>query len=299
MDRLESLAAFVTVADRGGFAAAARQLRVSPPAVTRAIAGLEARLGAQLFQRTTRSVRLTDEGAVFLDRCRQLLADLKDAEHEVMGAVAEPQGLLKITAPVVFGRIHITPILAGLLAAHPRLSAQLLLIDRPIHLAEEGIDVAVRIGELPDSALRAIKVGEVRRVLVASPAFLDAHGTPASVADLRKYDTVAFTGVSPRNEWLFGQHGRQVVRVSPRLVVNTADAALDAAVRGVGIARVLSYQAAAEVAAGRLLTILDDASPAPVPVHLLFQAGRRASPGVRAFLDGATAYFRQAGVPAH
>lgn len=292
MDRLESLAAFVAVADRGGFAAAARQLRVSPPAVTRAIGGLEARLGVQLFQRTTRSVRLTGEGAVFLVRCRQVLADLKDAEHAVMGAVAEPQGALTITASVVFGRLHITPILADLLAAHPRLSARLLLIDRPVNLVEEGIDVAVRIGDLPDSALHAIKVGEVRRVLVASPNFLAVHGVPTSVTDLRRYDTIAFTGISPGDEWRFGREGRQIVHVRPKLVVNTADAALAAAVLGVGVAHVLSYQAGAEIASGRLCTVLDEASTPPIPIHLVFQASRGASSSVRAFLDQATAYFR-------
>jgi DNA-binding transcriptional LysR family regulator len=171
MDRLESLAAFVRVVDLGGFSKAARAMRVSTPGITRAIAALEERLGVSLLHRTTRSMRLTEEGAVFLPRARQVLADLQDAEHVVMGAQSEPKGLLVVTAPVVFGRTHVVPVIAELLPRYPRLSIQLLLLDRLVHLAEEGVDIAVRIGDLTDSALQVARLGDVRRVLVASPAY--------------------------------------------------------------------------------------------------------------------------------
>lgn len=294
MDRLSTLAAFVTIADKGSFAAAAREHRVSPQAITRAVAGLEARLGVRLLQRTTRSVRLTDEGALFLARCRQPLADLGDAERAIVGAGAEPQGSLVVTAPVVFGRMHVLPIVAELLRRHPRLVVRLVLIDRFAQLVEEGIDVAVRIGELADSALRAVKVGEVCRVLVASPAYLEARGAPSRLADLRHHDVIAFTGISASDKWRFGRNSRTSVQVSPRLIVNGADAAIGAAAAGLGICRVLSYQVADELAAGRLRTVLDEAAPPPVPVNLVFHGARADAPNVRGFLDAAKARFRHA-----
>jgi DNA-binding transcriptional LysR family regulator len=296
MDRLDALAAFVAVADKGGFAAAARHLRLSPPAVTRAIAGLERRLGTPLFMRTTRSVRLTDEGAAYLARCRPALADLAEAERVVMGTRSEPRGTLVITAPVVFGRLHVVPVIAALLRKHRRLAVRLLLIDRVVHLVEEGIDVAVRIGALADSALRAVRIGEVRRICVASPAYLRAHGTPAAAADLRRHAVLAFAGIDASDEWRFGADGKTVVKVEPRLSVNGADAVIAAAVQGLGVTRVLSYQVRAEIAAGRLRRVLDDEAPPPVPIHLVFQANRAGAPTVRAFIEHAKAYFLKAGL---
>lgn len=292
MDRLESLAAFAHVADLGGFAAAARAMRVSPTAITRAIAGLEERLGVALLHRTTRSVRLTEEGALFLPRARQVLADLREAENLVMGAQSEPQGTLVVTAPVVFGRTHVVPVVAKLLARHPRLTIQLLLLDRMVQMVEEGIDIAIRIGDLADSALHSVRLGEVRRVLVASPAYLKAHGKPATVSELRQHAIVAFTGISPSDEWRFGVEDKTVVRIRPRLVLNNADAGIAAVIRGLGIGRFLSYQVAEDIAAGRLRTLLDEVAPAPAPVHLLFQALRSASPNVRSFIDAAKASLR-------
>lgn len=294
MDRLAALAAFVTIANKGSFAAAARKHRVSPQAITRAIAGLEEHLGVRLFQRTTRSVRLTEDGAQFVVRCRQVLADLRDAELSVMGARSEAQGTLVVTAPVVFGRLHVVPIIASLLKRHPRLAVRLLLIDRFVQLVEEGVDVAVRIGELADSALRAVRVGEVRRVLVASSDYLKANGTPAVPADLRRHAVIAFTSISASDEWRFGADERTAVGVRPRLIVNSADAAIAAAEAGLGITRVLSYQVSASVAQRRLRTVLDGAAPSPMPISLLFQADRAASPNVRSFVDEAVSYFRTA-----
>ncbi|HYD98491.1 MAG TPA: LysR family transcriptional regulator [Alphaproteobacteria bacterium] len=294
MDRLDAIAAFVTIADRGSFAAAAREHRVSPQAVTRAIAGLEARLGVQLLRRTTRSVRLTEEGALFLARARQVLADLQDAELMVMGARAEPRGTLVVTAPALFGRLHVVPVAAELLRRHPRLTVRLLLLDRVVQLVEEGVDVAVRIGDLGDSAHHAVRLGEVRRILVASPAYLDAQGEPQTVSDLRRHQIVAFTGASGSDDWRFGPEEKQAVHVRPRLVVNGADAAIAAAEAGLGITRVLSYQAGGRIAEGRLRTVLDAAAPPALPVSLLFQANRGASPKVRAFIELARDQLRNA-----
>lgn len=290
MDRLDSLEAFTHVAELGGFAAAARTMRVSPTALTRAIAALEARLGALLLHRTTRSVRLTEEGQAFLPRARQVLADLRDAEHQVMGAKAEPQGALAVTAPVLFGRMHIVPIVASLMQRHPRLSVRLLLLDRNVHLVEEGMDIAIRIGELADSTLRAVRLGEVRRVLVASPAYIATQGRPEQARDLKQHAIVAFTGINPNDEWRLGS---ATVKVRPRLVLNNADAGISAVKQGLGIGRFLSYQVSEDLAAGRLVTVLEEAASEPAPVHLLYQRERASSPNIRQFVEMAKAHLHK------
>jgi DNA-binding transcriptional LysR family regulator len=294
MDRFETLTAFTTIVDQGGFAAAARTLRVSPTAVTRGLADLEERLGVQLLHRTTRSVRLTEQGAIFLPRARQILSDLRDAERLVIGTVTEPQGTLTVTAPVVFGRSHVVPIVTELLKRHERLSINLLLFDRLVQIVEEGIDIAIRIGELNDSALHAVTLGQVRRVLVASPAYIEMNGLPKKISDLKSHHIIAFSGLSPNDEWRFGPDGRSAIQIKPRLIVNSADAGIAAAVQGAGIGRFLSYQVVDEIATQRLITVLDDWAPASAPVHLLFQASRAGSPSLRCFIDAATVYIRQA-----
>ncbi|MGY2733936.1 LysR family transcriptional regulator [Sphingomonas sp. UYP23] len=291
MDQLEMLRTFVAVADQASFAQAARRLRVSPTAASRAVAGLEMALGTPLLRRTTRSVRLTDEGAAYLERCRAALTELDDAALALRGTGAVPGGNLVVTAPVTFGRLHILPIATSLLRDHPRLNVDLTLIDRVVRLVDEGIDVAVRIGDLSDSSLHALKVADVRRVLVASPGYLAARGTPANVRALHDHALISFTEIDRAHEWRFGAAGKTAIRIEPRLTVNTADAAIAAASDGLGIARVLSYQALEAVAAGRLVTVLDMAAPPPVPVHLVYQANRRASVNVRAFIEGARAHF--------
>ena len=293
MDRLDMLRTFVAVADQVSFAEAARRLRISPTAASRAIAALEQSLGTALLRRTTRSVRLTDEGAVYLERCRAALADLDDAALALRGAGATPGGTLVITAPVTFGRLHILPIATALLRKHPALTIELTLIDRVVRLVDEGIDVAVRIGDLSDSSLHALKVAEVRRVVVASPAYLAAHGTPASITALHDHALIAFTELDRGHEWRFGPTGKPAIRIEPRLAANTADAAIAAAIEGVGIARVLSYQAMDAIGSGSLVTLLDGFAPPAVPVHLVYQASRRASVNVRAFIDAARARFEQ------
>ena len=237
-------------------------------------------------------MRLTDEGAAYLERCRAALIELDDAALALQGAGALPGGSLAVTAPVTFGRLHILPIATGLLRDHPRLDVELTLIDRVVRLVDEGIDVAVRIGDLSDSSLHALKVAEVRRVLVASPGYLAAHGAPGNVPALHGHALISFTEIDRAHEWRFGTTGKTAIRIEPRLTVNTADAAIAAATDGVGIARVLSYQALAAIASGRLVTVLDGAAPPPAPVHLVYQANRRASVNVRAFIDAARAHFR-------
>ncbi|MFA5966467.1 MAG: LysR family transcriptional regulator [Sphingomonas sp.] len=291
MDRLEELRTFVAVADQASFAEAARRMRISPTAASRAVASLEVSLGTTLLQRTTRSVRLTEDGAAYLDRCRAALAELDDAALALRGDGANPGGTLVITAPVAFGRLHILPITACLLRAHDMLKVELTLIDRVVRLVDEGIDVAVRIGDLSDSALHALKVSEVRRILVASPAYLALRGTPANVPALHDHALISFAELDRALEWRFGPGGKPAIRIEPRLVVNTADAVIAAAVDGMGIARVLSYQAIEAIAAGKLVTLLDDMSPPPIPVHLVYQANRRASVNVRAFIDAAREHF--------
>ncbi|HZF45564.1 MAG TPA: LysR family transcriptional regulator [Sphingomonadaceae bacterium] len=285
MDRFESLTAFVAVADQRSFAAAARSLQASPPAITRAIASLERHLGVTLFHRSTRSVSLTDDGAAFLDRARRILIDLREAEHIVMGGRSAPRGQIYITAPVMFGRLHVLPVVSELLVEYRDLSARMMLIDRNVRIVEEGIDVAVRIGALNDSSLRAIPIGSVHQTIVASPAYLAEHGVPASPADLAGHRCIAGSGIRAGGIWPFGPKGETVVNVVPRLTVNTVDATLAAAEAGLGIANLLSYQTASAIAGGRLVRVLADHAPPPIPVSLLFEAGRAAMPAVRLFIE--------------
>jgi DNA-binding transcriptional LysR family regulator len=219
------------------------------------------------------------------------LAELDDAALALRGDGATPGGMLVVTAPVTFGRLHILPIVTGLLRDHPALRIELTLTDRVVRLVEEGIDIAVRIGDLSDSALHALKIAEVRRILVASPAYLAQNGTPANVPALHAHALIAFTELDRAQEWRFGPAGKPAIRIEPRLAVNTADAAIAAAAAGAGIAHVLSYQAIEAIASGRVVSVLDDFAPPPIPVHLVYQANRRASRNARAFIDAARVRF--------
>ncbi len=287
MDWLDAIAAFVAVAEEASFVAAARRLRRSPAAVTRAVSALEGRLGARLLNRTTRAVSLTDAGLRQLETCRRVLAELEALESTAASESRDPHGLLTLTAPVVFGRLHLLPILLGFLRQHPRVTARLLLVDRIVSLVEEGIDMALRIGRMPDSSLRALEVGALRRVVCASPAYLAAFGTPLTPQELRSHTCIGFDGTADR--WRFGEVS---VSVQPRLAVTTAEAAVDAAAAGLGLARVLSYQAEAALADGRLVIVLEPFEPARVPIHLVRPAARYPSPKVRLFMDRAAAALR-------
>ena len=285
MDRFETFAAFVAVADQRGFAAAARALEDSPPVVTRAVAALERHLGVTLFHRSTRAVSLTDEGAAFLDRARRILADLREAEQVVMGGRSVPRGQLYVTAPVMFGRMHVLPVVGALLAKHDGLTARMMLLDRNVRIVEEGIDVAVRIGALADSALRVVSIGSVQQTIVASPAYLADRGIPVSPDDLKGHMCIMGNGVRRGSTWQFGKMGDASIEVVPRLTVNTVDAAIDAAEGGLGLSNVLSYQSSEAIAAGRLVRVLADHAPAPLPVNLLYDASRAAMPSVSAFIN--------------
>lgn len=288
MDQLDAMRTFVAVASLGSFAEAARRTRQSPSAVTRSVAQLEDRLGLTLLARTTRSVTLTERGQIYLDRCRRLLDDLDQYEREVRGEDATPRGALTVAAPILFGRLHILPVVGRLLAAHADLSIRLILSDRNSHLVDEGIDVAVRIGDLEDSSLIAARLGEVTRVVVASPAYLALHGRPQTPVDLAAHGVVAFEAIDATNEWRFAG-GAAPVRLQPRLSVNSADAAIAAAEQGVGITRALSYQVRDAVRSGRLTPLLTDFAPPALPVSALYPARRSASPNVTAFVKAARA----------
>ncbi|KKC25687.1 LysR substrate-binding domain-containing protein [Sphingomonas sp. SRS2] len=293
MDRFETLTAFVAVADRRGFAAAARALNISPPAVTRAVAALERHLGVTLFHRSTRAVSLTDEGAALLDRARRILAELREAEQIVIGGRSVPRGQLYVTAPVTFGRLHVLPVIDALLAKHDGLSARMMLLDRNVRIIEEGIDVAVRIGTLADSALRVVGIGSVRQTIVASPAYLAEHGVPASPADVCRHRCITGSGVRVGTAWPFGSKGDMIVNVAARMTLNTIDATIAAAEAGLGLANVLSYQAADAIAGGRLVPLLEEHAPPSMPVSLLYDAGRAAVPAVRVFIEAMRQSARQ------
>jgi DNA-binding transcriptional LysR family regulator len=291
MDRIDEWRLFVAVAERRSFREAARADRRSPQAVTRAVAALEARVGTRLLHRTTRAVSLTDAGARLLERGRRVLADFAALEA---GGASEPRGVLAVTAPVLFGQLHVLPLVRAFLEKHPAVDVRLLLLDRVVALAEEGMDLAVRIGGLPDSALRSRLVGHVRWVVCASPAYLRRRGTPRAPADLAGHACIAFTGANPTpDRWSFFQGGRRErsVAVHPRLVVNTGQAAVDAARAGLGLVRVLSYQVAELVARKRLRVLLEAHEPPPLPIHIVQLPGAGV-PAATAFADLAVAHLR-------
>lgn len=295
MDRFQELKVFVAVAETGGFAKAADRIGSSPPAVTRTVAGLEQRLGTELFARTTRRVHLTETGKLFLERARSLLSDLESAESEITGEARMPTGRLTVTASVTLGRSMLPPVVMGFLNAHSRVSAKVLLLDRVVNLVEEGIDVAVRIGELPDSTLIARQVGEVRRMLVASPGYLTKRGTPRTASDLKLHSIVAFTGLMPNNEWTYyGEKGASRVTLQPRFEINDATAAIAAAEAGNGITIALSYMVAKPIREGRLVPVLMNLCPPAVPVQLVYPESRLVAPKVRAFINYAAPRLRAA-----
>lgn len=293
MDRYQELKVFVAVAETGGFAKAAGRLGSSPPAVTRIIAGLEQRLGAEFFARTTRRVHLTEAGKLFLERARGLLSDLESAESEVTGESRMPIGRLTVTASVTLGRSLLPPVVTGFLNAHSRVTARVLLLDRVVNLIEEGMDVAVRIGALPDSTLISRHVGEVRPMLVASPGYLSKRGTPKAAADLKLHSIIAFTALMPNNEWTYyGERGASRVTLQPRFEINDATAAISAAEAGSGITNVLSYMVAKPIRDGHLVPVLLKMCPPSIPVQLVYPESRLVSPKVRAFIDYAAPRLR-------
>jgi DNA-binding transcriptional LysR family regulator len=290
MDRLDAMQAFVAVAEARGFAAAARKLRRSPPMVTRLVASLEARLGLRLLQRTTRSVALTDAGQRYLEQARRILGEVEAAEADARAQRSAPSGRFVVTGPLLFGRLHLAPLLCEFLLRHSQVRGELLLSDRVVSLVEEGVDLAVRIGHLADSALVARKVGETARVVVASPRYLALHGTPREPAHLRRHALIHFTGMSPLPEWRFRRRGReQVVRFEPRLSTNSGDAAIGHAFLGGGLTLALAYQVAQAVKAGQLVLVLRDFEPPPLPIHCVVPSATLLPANARAFIELAAA----------
>ena len=297
MDRLHLMTAFVAVAEEESFAAGARRLGMSPPAVTRAIAALENHLGVKLLNRTTRYVRVTDAGSRYLDDARRIIGEMDEADEAAAGINAEPRGHLAVTAPVLFGKLFVVPGIVDYLQRYPDMEVSAVFLDRVVNLLEEGFDVGIRIGELPDSSMRAIRVGQVRRVLCASPGYLAENGMPNSPSELNNHKIVTSSTVSPTVDWKFAQG--YTVRVKPRLTVNSNDAAIGAIISGMGITRLLSYQIEGYLASHQLQTLLTEFEPQPLPIHVINREGRYASAKVRTFVDLIVASLRSVQVLNH
>ena len=289
MDRLQSLEVFVAVAEAESFVGGARAVGISAPSATRGVNALEERLGARLFTRTTRRVRLTDVGKTYLEDARHLLAQLQAADDAASGAAVTPVGKLRITCSNEFGRMYVTPLLTEFLDTYPKVTGEVLMVDRVVNLVEEGFDVAIRIGPLPSSSLMAIRVGTVRRVICGSVDYLERHGEPQSPADLRSHRIVSAQTVSPSDEWRFGSDLQTVVNVDPKLALSSVAASISAVRDGWGLSRLLSYQIGPELADGRLRCVLEDAEPEPNLVHV---EGKRIPAKVRAFIDFAKVRLR-------
>jgi DNA-binding transcriptional LysR family regulator len=286
MDRIDAMQAFVAVADFKGFAPAARKLGLSPSAVTRLIAALEDRLGARLLQRTTRSVTLTDGGSRYLERVRRILADVEEAEGSAEGERTRPGGRLVVSAPVGFGRLHVSPVMSAYLKRYFEVTGELRLSDRMINLVEDGVDLAVRIGHLADSSLVARHVGEMRRIIVASNAYLREYGEPETPEAIDSHQTIQFGAMAIPPDWRFIRDDREVrVTVTPRFVTNSADAAIQYAEQGGGLTRVLAYQAADAIKGGRLKIVLAKFEQPALPIHIVYPTSRLLSAKVRTFID--------------
>ena len=286
MDQIHLMKVFVAVGELESFAAAARRLDISPAAVTRAVSALEDQLGVKLLLRTTRSVRLTEAGGRYLEDTRHILVSIHEANEAAAGINATPKGELAVTAPILFGKKFVMPCIVRYLQQYPDVDVSAYFLDRVVNMVEEGMDVAVRIGPLPDSGLKALRVGRVRRMLCASPDYLARHGVPKHPSDLAGHAVIGTTNLSPRAGWRFGvTEEPTLVRMKPRLTVTSNDGAIAAASGGLGIARLLSYQVADELASGQLQVILAEYEEAPWPIHVLHRESKYGSAKVRAFID--------------
>ena len=284
MDLLKAMRSFVAVADCDGFAAAARALKLSPPAVTRDVAALEDRFGCKLLRRTTRQVRLTEAGKRYLSDARRILAELQEAEISVIGSHGDLRGPVTVTAPATFGRFHVAPAVIDFALRHPGIVFTTLFLDRVVDLVEEGVDVAVRIAHLPDSSAMGIRVGSVRRVLCASPSYLAGRAGVTEPTDIQAMDAIDLVGSGM--PWVFRSGNRSIpVRPPVRLIANSVDLAIEAAASGCGMVRLLSYQAASEIASGRLVRLLETFEPEPVPIHVVHREGHASPKRTRAFID--------------
>jgi DNA-binding transcriptional LysR family regulator len=286
VDKLRAMEVFTRIVDAGSLTAAAAGSDLSLPSVVRMLASLEAALDVRLLNRTTRRISLTDEGREYYARCKRVLAEIDEAEAALSARRASPRGRLRLTAPVMFGRLHVAPVATDFGTRHPAVVLDLLLLDRSVDLVEEGIDVGVRIGHLPDSSLVAVAVGETGRVVCASPAYLRRAGTPASPADLTRHRCISFSGLSPARDWQFGS-GATITRIviDAALISNQVDTALDACVRGIGVGQFLRYQVQASLDNGKLKRVLREHEPPPLPIQVIYPQSRLLSANVRAFVD--------------
>lgn len=285
---------FVSVGEAGSLSAAARRLRTPLPTLSRKLAQLEAHLGVRLVTRTTRRFVLTEAGVRYLEACRRLLAEVDEAERLAAGEYDAPRGRLLVTAPIVFGRLHVLPIALEFLKTYPEVDLRLSLVDRIVDLVEENLDVGVRIGVLPDSSLIATRVGAVKLIACATPDYLKANGTPRAPSDLARLPCVGSTNLAPPDHWTFHDGSQPIdVAIRARLTVTTAEAALDAAIAGLGITRLLSYQAAEAIRARKLTRILRNFEPPELPVHLVHSEARLVPPKLRVFLDFAAPRLRK------
>lgn len=296
MDRIKAMRVFVTALDQGSLAGASRVLKRSPAAISRAIAFLEAHVGVELLHRTTRTIRLSAAGQLYAEACRRILDELDEADLTAAGEASAPRGRLTISAPPVAGDAILRPIIEEFLASFPAVSVQLLLVDRPVNLVDEGVDVALRVAQLPDSSVIATRVGgDVRRVVVAAPSYLVDREPIREPADLARHDIIAFVNFG-LDSWTFppvdGSPVARSVQFRPRLTVNSVSAALGSAIAGLGVTRLYSYHVAQAVQSGELKVLLPGAEYPPLPVHLLTPPGRASVPKVRVFLDFAAPRLR-------
>ena len=286
MDRLESMSTLIAAVEAGSLSAASRNLGMPLATVSRKVSELEAHLRTRLVTRTSRRLALTDAGRSYVAACKRILEDIEEAEQAASGEYSAPRGDLIITAPIVFGRLHVLPVAMEFLKAYPDIDIRLTLADRLVNLLEESVDLAVRIGDLPDSSLVAMRIGSISRVVCGSPDYFAKRGTPRSLRELKAHDCITFEGLASADAWTFAAGKSHVsVDLHSRLVVNTAEAAIDAAIAGIGLTRVLSYQAASAIDAGKLAVVLRDFAPPPWPVSLVYSGGQLLPLKLRAFLD--------------
>jgi DNA-binding transcriptional LysR family regulator len=292
MDRLTELQVLLAIADTGSFVAASRKLRRSAPAVTRILGGLEARAGTMLIERSSRRCQPTDAGRALIERGRQILGAYEDALEDAAGAATAAAGSLRVTAPLVFGRDHVAPAVADFLDCNPGIDIDLMLADRLIDIHEEHVDLAVRIGAIADESLIARRVGCVRRVTVASPAYLGRRGVPSAPEDVAGHDTIHSQSDGPAT-WTYMRGGKEIgVPIRPRLRINQADAAINAARAGRGLVTALSYQVEGDVAAGHLVRLLRDFEPPAIPVNLVYSEGRRTLRRLRLLIEHLAKAFK-------
>ena len=293
MDRIDAMTVVVAVGEAGSLSAAARRLHMPLPTVSRRLSDLEAHLNTRLFNRSTRHLTPTESGQAYLKACKRILEDVSETERAAAGEFSTPRGDLVISAPIVFGRLHVLPMIIAFLKTYPEVQVRFVQSDRLVNLLEDHVDLTVRIGELADSQLFATRCGSTRRVLCASPDYYAAAGTPRNPAELAHHSLIAFETLGSADSWTFRANGADLsVPILPRLIVNTAEAAIDAAIAGAGLTRVLSYQVEAALAAGTLVSALKRFEPPAVPVSLVYTNQRRLPLKVRAFLDFAAPRLR-------